>query len=103
MSRPTIAELEKILDQEEEVEIEILPNGEVRAKGQSLGSFTHWIMNAMISGLFPLMAASSGGYPFVFFSLMMVVQFFVVLFVYPETKGVTLEDMQKKLAISQAH
>ena len=35
VARPTIAELEKILDQEEEVEIEILPNGEVRAKGQS--------------------------------------------------------------------
>jgi hypothetical protein len=35
MSRPTIAELERILDQEEDVEIEILPNGEVRAKGQS--------------------------------------------------------------------
>jgi hypothetical protein len=33
MSRPTIAELEAILDREEEVEIEILPNGEVRAKG----------------------------------------------------------------------
>ena len=38
MSRPTIAELEKILDREEEVEIEILPNGEVRAKGQSSAS-----------------------------------------------------------------
>jgi len=35
MSRPTIAELEKILDQEEEVEIEILPNGEVRARGET--------------------------------------------------------------------
>jgi len=35
MSRPTIAELEAILDKEEEVEIEILPNGEVRAKGQT--------------------------------------------------------------------
>jgi hypothetical protein len=35
MSRPTIAELEQILDREEEVEIEILPNGEVRAKGQT--------------------------------------------------------------------
>src|SRR5438132_9572872 len=58
----------------------------VRAKGQSLGSFTHWIMNALISGTFPLMAASSGGYPFIFFSLMMIVQFFVVLFVSPETK-----------------
>ncbi len=37
MSRPTIAELEAILDREEEVEIEILPNGEVRARGQSSG------------------------------------------------------------------
>ena len=36
MSRPTIAELEAILDREEDVEIEILPNGEVRAKGQSV-------------------------------------------------------------------
>ena len=81
---------------------EVFPNN-VRAKGQSLGSFTHWIMNALISGIFPLMAATSGGYPFVFFSIMMVLQFFVVLFIYPETKGVTLEDMQKKLVTSQAH
>lgn len=35
MSRPTIAQLEAILESEEEVEIEILPNGEVRAKGQT--------------------------------------------------------------------
>ena len=77
---------------------EVFPN-RVRAKGQSLGSFSHWIMNALISGIFPLLAASSGGYPFVFFALMMVLQFFVVLFVYPETKGVSLEEMQKKLKI----
>lgn len=44
---------------------EIFPNN-VRAKGQSLGSFSHWFMNAVISGVFPLMAASSGGYPFLF-------------------------------------
>jgi sugar transport protein len=78
---------------------EVFPN-RVRAKGQSLGSFSHWFMNALISGIFPLLAASSGGYPFVFFSLMMGLQFFVVLFVYPETKGVTLEQMQKKLGIA---
>jgi sugar porter (SP) family MFS transporter len=78
---------------------EVFPN-RVRAKGQSLGSFTHWFMNALISGIFPLMAASSGAYPFVFFSFMMVVQFFVVLFIYPETKGVTLEEMQRKLGIT---
>jgi SP family arabinose:H+ symporter-like MFS transporter len=78
---------------------EVFPN-RVRAKGQSLGSFSHWIMNALISWTFPLMAVSSGGYPFVFFSAMMVLQFFVVLFVYPETKGISLEEMQKKLKIA---
>lgn len=80
---------------------EVFPNV-VRAKGQGLGSFTHWVMNALISGIFPHMAARSGAYPFVFFSLMMVVQFFVVLLVYPETKGITLEDMQKRLEQSRA-
>ena len=75
---------------------EVFPNL-VRAKGQGLGSFTHWIMNAMISALFPVMAASSGGAPFAFFALMMVVQFAVVWFWYPETKGVTLEALEKRL------
>lgn len=78
---------------------EVFPN-RVRGKGQSLGSFSHWFMNALISGTFPLMAAASGAYPFVFFSVMMVLQFFVVLFIYPETKGITLEEMQRKLKIS---
>ena len=80
---------------------EVFPNT-VRAKGQSLGSFSHWFMNGLISFTFPLVAASSGAYPFVFFSVMMVVQFFVVLFVYPETKGLTLEEMQRKLERSRA-
>lgn len=75
---------------------EIFPNI-IRAKGQALGSFTHWFMCAVISFVFPIMAAKSGGYPFVFFAFMMIVQFFAVLFVYPETKGVTLEELQKKL------
>lgn len=79
---------------------EVFPNL-VRAKGQSLGSFTHWIMNAIISAVYPLLAASSGAIPFAFFAVMMVVQFFVVLLVYPETAGVTLEDMQKKLGASE--
>jgi MFS transporter, SP family, arabinose:H+ symporter len=78
---------------------EVFPN-RVRAKGQSLGSFSHWFMNALISLVFPSMAAASGGYPFVFFAAMMVLQFFVVLFVYPETKGISLEEMQKKLGIA---
>jgi sugar porter (SP) family MFS transporter len=78
---------------------EIFPN-RVRAKGQSLGSFTHWIMNAMIANVFPVLAAASGGVPFVFFALMMVAQFFVVLALFPETKGHSLEEMQKKLGIA---
>jgi hypothetical protein len=78
---------------------EVFPNA-VRAKGQSLGSFSHWVMNALISGAFPLVAAKSGGYPFVFFAAMMVLQFSVVLFIYPETKGLSLEEMQKKMGIS---
>ena len=40
-----------------------------------------------------------GGAPFVFFAVMMVVQFFVVLATYPETKGYSLEEMQRKLGI----
>jgi sugar porter (SP) family MFS transporter len=75
---------------------EIFPNS-LRAKGQSLGSFSHWFANAVISGVFPLMAARSGGYPFVFFAFMMVVQFVTVLLLYPETKGVSLEDLARKL------
>jgi MFS transporter, SP family, arabinose:H+ symporter len=77
---------------------EVFPNN-VRAKGQSLGSFSHWLMNATISLVFPLLAASSSGYPFAFFSAMMVVQFFVVWLVYPETKALTLEEMQSKMGI----
>jgi len=77
---------------------EVFPNL-VRAKGQSLGSSSHWVMNAIISLTFPLFAKSSGAYPFVFFGAMMVLQFFVVLLVYPETKQVSLEQMQQKLGI----
>ena len=72
---------------------EVFPTS-VRGKGQSLGSFTHWVANALISGIFPLMAAASGGIPFVFFAAMMVLQFFVVFAFYPETKGVSLEALR---------
>ena len=75
---------------------EVFPNG-VRAKGQSLGSLTHWVMNAIISAIFPAIAARSGASPFAFFALMMVVQFFVVWFIYPETKNVSLEEMRLKM------
>jgi sugar porter (SP) family MFS transporter len=78
---------------------EVFPN-RVRAKGQSLGSLSHWLMNAAISFAFPTLAAWSKSIPFMFFSVMMLLQFFVVLFIYPETKGVTLEEMQKRLKVS---
>jgi SP family arabinose:H+ symporter-like MFS transporter len=78
---------------------EVFPN-RVRAKGQSLGSFAHWLMNGAISLVFPVMAAKSGGYPFVFFAAMMVLQFVVVALFYPETKGLSLEELQKRLGIS---
>jgi SP family arabinose:H+ symporter-like MFS transporter len=54
-------------------------------------------MNALIAQIFPMLAARTGGAPFVFFSVMTVVQFLVVLFAYPETKGQTLEALQRKL------
>jgi SP family arabinose:H+ symporter-like MFS transporter len=77
---------------------EVFPN-RVRAKGQSLGSFTHWFMAALISLTFPPLAAASGSVPFVFFGAMMLVQFFVVTLFYPETKGYSLEEMQQRLGI----
>jgi len=75
---------------------EVFPTA-VRAKGQSLGSFSHWFANAIISGIFPAVAARYVAAPFAFFAAMMVLQFVVVYFWYPETRGVSLEDLQKKL------
>jgi MFS transporter, SP family, arabinose:H+ symporter len=60
-------------------------------------SVTHWFMNALISAAFPVMAARSGAVPFVLFAVMMLVQFFLVLTHYPETKGVSLEKMEHHL------
>jgi sugar porter (SP) family MFS transporter len=71
---------------------EIFPT-EVRARGQSIGSSTHWLMNAIIATLFPVVAAWSKGAPFIFFAAMVLLQFFVVLFLFPETKRAPLEDI----------
>jgi MFS transporter, SP family, arabinose:H+ symporter len=78
---------------------EVFPN-RVRAKGQSLGSFTHWVMNALISWSFPVIAARSKSIPFVFFSAMMILQLVIVLTIYPETKAISLEQIQKKIAVA---
>ncbi|MEJ2006078.1 MAG: sugar porter family MFS transporter, partial [Cyclobacteriaceae bacterium] len=76
---------------------EIFPN-EVRAQGQSLGSFVHWFMAAIITNVFPRMAEILGGGPiFLFFTVMMVLQLIFVISVMPETKGQSLEDLEKQL------
>ena len=76
---------------------EIFPN-RVRAQGQALGSFTHWVFAALISWTFPVIAEISGGHTFAFYSCMMVLQLIWVLKVMPETKGVALEEIQKRLS-----
>jgi SP family arabinose:H+ symporter-like MFS transporter len=76
---------------------EVFPNS-VRSKGQGVGNASHWIMNTIIAMEFPVLATRMGrGAPFIFFSVMTVVQFLVVLFTYPETKGQTLEALQRRL------
>jgi SP family arabinose:H+ symporter-like MFS transporter len=75
---------------------EIFPTS-VRAKGQALGSTVVWIMNGLISLVFPLLAAKSAAMPFVFFAVVMAVQFFITLSFFPETKGFSLEELQEKL------
>ena len=75
---------------------EIFPTA-VRARGQSLGSMTHWVANAVISALFPYVAAASTSLPFLFFSAMMVLQFVIVLRYFPETKGMSLEQLDRML------
>lgn len=79
---------------------EIFPT-RVRARGQSLGCSAHWIMNAIISGVFPVLAKTSGAVPFAFFGLMMLLQFVAVLFFYPETKQISLEKLQESLGLSE--
>jgi hypothetical protein len=54
-------------------------------------------MNAIITKVFPLVAAASGAIPFYFFALMMAIDFVLVLVVYPETKGRSLETLQHQL------
>lgn len=76
---------------------EIFPN-ELRALGQSLGSFTHWILAALIANVFPFFANTFGeGSIFAFFALMMVLQLLWVAFRMPETKGKSLEEIQREL------
>lgn len=73
---------------------EIFPN-EVRSLGASLGSTTHWVFAALIAGNFPALVGIFGTAPiFAFFALCMVGQLLFVMFLMPETKGQSLENMQ---------
>jgi sugar porter (SP) family MFS transporter len=78
---------------------EIFPN-QVRAKGQTLGSSTHWVMAAIIAFCFPYLAESLGGaVTFSFFSIMMVCQLVFVWKFMPETKGRSLEQIESNIVM----
>ena len=78
---------------------EIFPNS-VRASGQSLGSFTHWLLAALISFSFPYFAETfGGGITFGFFALMMVLQLLFVRIYMPETKGASLDNLETSIAL----
>lgn len=80
---------------------EIFPNRH-RAEGQTLGSSTHWVFAALLTTFFPKMVtALAPGYVFSFFAFMMVLQLIWVKTMVPETKGVPLEQMQKRLGIEE--
>lgn len=79
---------------------EIFPNA-VRAKGQAFGCFTHWFMCTAISWAFPAVAEKAGMYAFAFFGLMMIGQIVFALLWMPETKGGTIEDIERRLGIAQ--
>jgi sugar porter (SP) family MFS transporter len=76
---------------------EIFPN-HIRSYGQSFGISTHWILAAIIPSLIPFLFGSIGpGIVFAFFAFMMVLQLLFTHFIMPETKGVSLEDLSRKL------
>jgi SP family arabinose:H+ symporter-like MFS transporter len=78
---------------------EVFPT-RVRAQGQALATTVLWVMNAIISFAFPVLAKYSSATPFYFFSAMMLIDVVLVATVYPETKGVSLEDLEQKLGLA---
>ncbi|EUK19351.1 sugar porter family MFS transporter [Commensalibacter papalotli (ex Servin-Garciduenas et al. 2014)] len=78
---------------------EIFPN-QFRAQGQAVGSFTHWLCAAVITTVFPSLVTNfSPSYVFMFFCFMMIIQLFWIKYMVVETKGIPLEEVQKKLGI----
>ena len=77
---------------------EILPNA-IRASGSATACFSMWALCAIVSWSFPVLAGKSAALPFLFFAGMMVLQFFLVWIYLPETKGASLEELQRRLKI----
>lgn len=80
---------------------EIFPN-RLRASGQAFGSSTHWVLAAIIPSTIPYLFTNIGpGYVFAFFAFMMVLQLLFVIFMMPETKGKSLEELSEELSIKK--
>jgi sugar porter (SP) family MFS transporter len=78
---------------------EIFPNS-VRASGMAWGSLTHWILAALVANFFPIFTEMFGGTAiFGFFGIMMIGQLAYVMFMMPETKGTSLEEIEKQIII----
>ena len=76
---------------------EIFPNS-IRAKGQTLGSLTHWVMAAVITFLFPIVLQSIGaGFTFLSFMVFMIIQLWFIIKIMPETYGKSLESIQETI------
>jgi len=76
---------------------EIFPN-EVRAAGMACGALTHWVFAAVIANVFPFFSEQfGGGIIFLFFAVMMVFQLLYVWLIMPETKGTSLEQLQRQI------
>ena len=76
---------------------EIFPN-HLRSSGQSFGSSVHWILAAIIPSMIPYLFSTIGSeIVFSFFTLMMIFQLLFVKYLMPETKGVSIEELFKKL------
>ncbi|MDT0649029.1 sugar porter family MFS transporter [Autumnicola edwardsiae] len=82
---------------------EIFPN-HLRASGQAFGSSTHWLLAAAIPSVFPFLISAVGpGFVFSIFTFMMILQLFFVIFMMPETKGKSLEELGKEFSLGRSN
>ena len=79
---------------------EVFPT-RVRAKGQAVGTTTLWVANALISAIFPVLAAKSSATPFFFFAAMMLLDVVIIAIIYPDTTGISLEKLEEKLGVAE--